>query len=164
MPKGTYIEEELITSKAFISLSKTAMRVYMLMAMRLKKKRNKYGKKERWDLINNGELEFTYAEAENKHNIPRSTFMNAITNLVEKGFIDIEHSGSGGIKGDKNLYSISQRWKKYGTITFIFKTRPKDTRGGRGFKAFPGNRKNRRKKKTSVQKTVIEPLQFSVNE
>jgi DNA-binding PadR family transcriptional regulator len=61
--------------------------------------------------------------------------MRAITELTEKGFIDITHSGSGGVKGDKSKYAISERWRDWGTDRFIEKTRKKDTRQGRGFAA-----------------------------
>jgi hypothetical protein len=145
MAKGTYIEEQEVMSKAFTSLTPTAMRVYLLLKMRIKKTAIGNGKKVKWTAINNGELEFSYSEAENKHGIPRSSFMNAITRLVETGFIDIEHSGSGGVKGDKSRYAISTRWVKFGTPHFIFKTSPKDSRGGRGFGAFPEHRNDRSK-------------------
>lgn len=148
MAKGTYIEEQEVISKAFRNLTPTAMRVYLLLKMRIKKTQMRgNGKRTRWKAINNGELEFSYSEAENKHGIPRSSFMNAITRLVETGFVDIEHSGSGGVKGDKSRYAISTRWVKYGSPHFIFKTRPKDSRGGRGFGSFPEHRNDRRKNK-----------------
>ena len=63
-------------------------------------------------------------------------FMRAITELVDKGFIDIIHSGSGGIKGDKSKYAISERWRKWETELFVKKTRLKDNRGGRGFAVY----------------------------
>ncbi len=131
MAKGTYIEEIEVISEAFKKLTPTAIRVYLLLKMRIKKIPRGNGKRAKWIPTNNGELEFSYSEAENKHGIPRSSFMNAITRLVETGFIDIEHSGSGGVKGDKNQYSISSRWVKFGSPHFIFKTRPKDSRSGR---------------------------------
>jgi len=63
--------------------------------------------------------------------------MRAIDTLIEHGFLDISHSGSGGKKGDKSLYAISERWKVWGTDAFTPVSRPKDTRAGRGFKKGP---------------------------
>ena len=164
MAKGTYIEEQEVKSEAFKGLTPTAIRVYLLLRMRMKKAPIPgNGKNTRWKTINNGELEFSYAEAESKYGIIRSSFMNAITRLVENGFIDIKHSGSGGVKGDKSLYSISERWRKFGTPHFLFKTRPKDTRSGRGFGSFPEHRKDWSKNRPSVQNSVNQPLQKSVN-
>ncbi|HDL07491.1 MAG TPA: hypothetical protein ENG35_01985 [Desulfobacteraceae bacterium] len=93
------------------------------------------GRKSERVIINNGQLEYTYSEAE-KAGIPRSTFMRAIDQLVSKGFIDIHHSGSGGKKGDKNLYGISNRWRAWGKAEFVEKKRPRDARGGRGFSIY----------------------------
>ena len=127
------IEKDLLKSEAYKSLSKSAILIYndFLMKRQLSKQNGKIGK-NRWVITNNGEIEFTYSEAEKK-GYPRSTFMRCITELVKKGFIDIQHSGSGGVKGDKSLYGISTRWQKWGTKDFIKKTRQKDQRSGRGF-------------------------------
>ncbi|MBW2709179.1 MAG: hypothetical protein JRD04_07860 [Deltaproteobacteria bacterium] len=83
-------------------------------------------------ILNNGELEYTYSEAE-KRGLPRATFMRAIDTLIEHGFLDISHSGGGGKKGDKSLYAISDRWLLFGTENFIPAKRSKDNRQGRGF-------------------------------
>jgi len=74
--------------------------------------------------------------------------MRALDELVEKGFIDITHSGSGGIKGDKSLYAISDRWKDYGKSNFKPMKRQKDSRKGRGFALlWEGEKANKAKKK-----------------
>jgi hypothetical protein len=132
-----YSERDLWNSQIFRSLSKTSILVYQDYRMKCKwqEDKRKKGKRENWYIINNGEIEYTYSEAE-KRRISRASFMRAITELVEKGFIDISHSGSGGVKGDKSKYAISQRWRNWGTDNFERKTRPKDTRGGRGFAVY----------------------------
>ncbi len=145
--KNTVIfERELLKSKSYKSISAGAIHVYSHFMM--KRKMNKIGHsgKARWAQINNGELVFTYSEAERELGMPRSTFMNCLDRLIEVGLIDIAHSGSGGKKGDVSLYAISQRWRKYGTNEFIEKQRPRDNRSGRGFAANPQHRKNRSKK------------------
>lgn len=105
------------------------------MKCRVQKIKAKTGRQDAWHIINNGEIEYTYSEAE-KRGISRASFMRGIDELIEKGFIDIAHSGSGGMKGDKSKYSISERWQAWGTERFEKKIRPKDKRGGRGFAVY----------------------------
>ena len=81
------------------------------------KLKTKKGRSNDWIIENNGEIVFTYAEAE-KQGIGRREFRNAIDQLVDKGFLDITHQGSGGHKGDTSKYALSERWKDYGTKEF----------------------------------------------
>jgi len=153
MAKSTaiYIDRALIKSKAFNSISAACYRVYFRF---LKKRRvkpiNARKRKKSYIISNNGEIIFTYSEARKKLGMPSSTFMKSIDKLIEVGLIDVIHAGSGGrspdgLHGDVSLYAISERWKTYGTPEFEIKTRPKDTRGGRGFKFHPENRCDRSK-------------------
>lgn len=129
------VERDLLKSIVFRSLNGTAKTVLFdfFMKCRMKRRKGKGGRKTERDILNNGELEYCYGEAEKK-GIPRSSFMRTLDELITKGFIDVPHSGSGGQKGDKSLYSISERWRAYGTDKFIHAFRPKDIRAGRGFK------------------------------
>ena len=136
------VERALLKSEAFRSLSGTAKTVYFdfCLKCRVKSIARKHGRKRERVILNNGEIEYTYSEAEKKTpKIIRSSFMRALDSLVERGFIDIEHSGSGGKKGDKNKYAISERWRKWGNADFIESSRPKDTRKARGFKSGDGH-------------------------
>ncbi len=142
-PKTVTVERAWLKSPAFRQLSGTQKTV--LFDFMMKRQLKKYNK--HWEITNNGDIEYCYSEAEKK-GIPRSTFMKCIDALIANGFIDIAHSGSGGKKGDKNLYWISNRWEKWGSDSFVRKTRPKDGRCKRGFAAHPG----RRKKNISTQK------------
>ena len=83
--------------------------------------------KEKWVIENNGKIVFTYAEASKKFGITRPRFQRALDDLIKYGFIDISHHG-GGMNHDYSTYSISERWKDYGTEKFEKKLRPKDTR------------------------------------
>jgi len=125
------VERQLLESAAFRGLSGTAKTV--LFDFRMKCKIG--GPKKQRVIINNGELEYTYSEAEKK-GIKRPAFMRAVDQLVERGFIDVTRSGSGGRKGDKSLYAISERWRAFGTAEFKSATRPKDTRQGRGWAVY----------------------------
>ena len=131
------VERALLKSKAFRVLNRTAKNVFFdfLMKCRVKGRKAQPGRKSERDILNNGELEYTYSEAEKK-DISRTSFMRALDELIGKGFIDVAHSGAGGVKGDKSKYGISERWREWGTDNFIKKTRSKDTRGGRGFEVY----------------------------
>jgi hypothetical protein len=129
-----YFERDIVKSGVFRSLSKTAIFVYLDFRLKCKWQPMKVKEgKNRWGIINNGEIEYTYSEAEKK-GISRSSFMRSLDELIKKGFIDVAHSGSGGAKGDKSKYVISERWRKYDTPDFIEASRPKDMRTGRGFR------------------------------
>jgi DNA-binding PadR family transcriptional regulator len=132
------IERELLKSEAFRSLSGNAKNVYFdfRMKCRIKKTKSRPGRKPERDILNNGEIEYSYSEAEKKA-IPRTSFMRALDELTGKGLIDVAHAGSGGKKGDKSLYAISERWRAWRTDEFIENPRRKDIRKGRGFR--PGN-------------------------
>ncbi|NLD38799.1 MAG: hypothetical protein GX654_18210 [Desulfatiglans sp.] len=137
------IERALLKSEAFRTLNGTEKTVLLdfLMKRTFQKINTKPGRKAEWIITNNGKIEYCYSEAEKK-GIPRATFMRAIDTLVSNGFIDIAHSGNGGVKGDKSLYSISDRWRKWGTDDFIEASRQKDGRLGRGFAVFWRNKKS----------------------
>ena len=122
------VEKEVLNSEAFRKLNGTAKTVYLdfLMKRQIKKVKARNGqKKKQVKILNNGEIQYTYGEAEMR-GIPRKTFMRAIDSLMEHGFIDVTHSGSGGRKGDVSLYAICDRWKTYGTDMFVHNVRPKD--------------------------------------
>ena len=95
-----------------------------------------------WVIKNNGDIVYPYVEAEKK-GIGRREFRNAIDELIEKGFIDINHQGSGGHSRDMTTYFIDVRWRGYGTDTFqpAKNPRKKDLRMGFGWSAFHANKK-----------------------
>ena len=157
------VERFLLKSKAFRSLSGTAKTVYFdfCMKCRVKSAARKPGKKRQRVILNNGEIEYTYSEAEKKKpKINRSAFMRALDGLIERGFIDVAHSGSGGKKGDKSKYAISERWRKWGGADFKKAIRPKDTRSGRGFKSGDAHWK---KKVKAAGKAPIKAIKRRIN-
>ncbi|WLE95203.1 MAG: hypothetical protein QTN59_10940 [Candidatus Electrothrix communis] len=105
-------------------------------------KRKDAKRSDDWIIRNNGEIVYPYAEAVNK-GIGRREFRNAIDELMNKGFLDITHHGSGGRSGDMTKYFLADRWKDYGTPSFRppNNPRPKDTRNGRGWNAYHEKRK-----------------------
>ena len=112
-------------SKAYKALKKPTA-FYVLGIFWTKRQFIKQGRqgKKQWNIANNGEIIFTYDEAEEKYKIPRTTFRNTLDELIEKGFIDIAATGQGQHKVT-TLYSISNRWRLYGTEKFEPAERPK---------------------------------------
>ena len=124
--ENTWILRKMINSSAIKQLNGKALHILLLFLDR--RQMQKVGRKKRWTIKNNGEIVFPYKEAQKRFHIPRSTFTRGIDNLIKYGFIDIAYLG-GGLIGDCTKYSISNRWKEFGTDKFVKKKRPKDTRG-----------------------------------
>ena len=130
----------------------TATSIFILMEFMYRRKVAKTGRKGGYEITNNSELIFTYAEAEKKHKIPRSTFCRSISQLVELGFIEIPHPGGGMLK-DCSMYGICDRWKDYGKEEFKKKSRQKDTRG-LGFKSETWEDQTHRKWKSNSKASI----------
>jgi hypothetical protein len=148
--QSIWVERALIESAAFCAL-KTAYAHKILDDFFTKRQFESIGRKgeKNWIIKNNGLIEFTYKEALAKYGFSEGTFRNAIDELRHKGFIDIA-SGGQGIYKATNLYSISNRWRNYGTPDYEQpKPRPKSV--NRGFQK--GNQYGRncyKEKKTTV--------------
>jgi hypothetical protein len=145
--QNVWTERRLLKSKAFFAL-RTAAAHKVLAIFWTKRQFEQIGRrgKEQWDIVNNGMIVFTYKEAR-RLGISDGAFRTAIDELCEKGFIDIAATGMGVHKAT-NLYFISDRWRKYGTLEYEKpKPRPKGPIN-RGFQK--GNRygRNSRKEKS----------------
>ena len=172
MNKGIWFDKDLLRSEAFRSLSKWSLLAYLdfLRRRKMHKLQRKKGRSDEWIIENNGAIVYPYLEAERK-GINRRNFRNAIDELIEKGFLDINHSGSGGRKGDVSTYWIDDRWQDYETDKFRPPKNPrvKDARKGRGWGVIMGNEKMKkkllakRKKKSSVLKMTPKSEVSSVN-
>jgi len=149
MTKNIWFDKDLLRSSAFRSLKKWSIIVYLDFLRRRQMEPVKRAKRsDDWIIKNNGEIVYPYSEAERK-GVGRREFRDAIDELMEKGFLDIAHQGSGGRSGDMTKYFIDDRWKQYGTPAFRPASNPrkKDNRQGRGWTAF-----HAKKKKSSVTK------------
>ena len=144
-----WIPARLIRSQAFRGLRTPTAHVVLALFW-TKRQMVKTGyRKRRWEIANNDEITFTYREAMHKWNISASAFRTAIDELRAKGFIDIAESGAGLYKST-NKYSLSDRWKGYGTPDYEPPNpRPRGPMN-RGFKR--GNRlgRNACEKKSTV--------------
>jgi hypothetical protein len=139
----------------------TANSIFVLMEFLYRRQFVFLGKAKKPVIKNNGEIVFTYAEAEDKFGIPRSTFKRAIDQLVDLGFIDIAHHGGGMLK-DCSKYGISERWKEYGKEQFKKKSRQKDTRG-LGFQSGDKwEKQTGRKRKTQSKVSITDGTRSSI--
>jgi hypothetical protein len=159
--KGIYLEAELLNSPAFQRLSRWGLRVYLrFLTKRVMVKRKSKDRAVTHSIANNGEIVFCYSEAV-KMGIPRREFRNALDELVDKGFLDINHQGAGGRTKDMSTYFVGKRWEKWDTPEYQPTPNPrkKDTRQGRGWAAW-----HARKKQSSVTISPPEiPLSNSEN-
>ncbi len=123
------IERKLLKSEAWWALTGAAPQVMtgFLVRRQFNEVRSPGGRRSSWVIINNGQIEFTYAEAKGKYGVTNPRFTRAIDQLVEVGFIDIAKQGGGMLK-NKTLYAISDRWEKFGTEEFKHVERQKDMR------------------------------------
>ncbi len=158
------LEQGLVKSKVWLSLSSTAKSVFLI--FRCKCRYEKYqGRKQRRktpELSNNGQIVFTYDEAMKKYGITAPRFRRAIDELIGKGFLDISATGQGTFKV-VTLYAISGRWRAYGTPDFVKVERSKRNAGYPGFKR--GNQLyKRRKEKKSTDKNVHGAMNEIVHE
>lgn len=123
-----FVSRRMIKSRAYLALkTATSCKVFMifLSKCRMEKMPAKPMHREKeWQITNNGEIQFTYIEAEAKYGISAGKFTRAIDELTRVGLIDITKTGL-GLQKDVTLYAISVRWEKYGTAEFVVKKRPK---------------------------------------
>lgn len=170
MTKKIWFEKEILRSSTFRALSKWSILVYFDFLRKRQMEPVKRSKRsDEWIIKNNGEIVYPYTEAEHK-GIGRREFRNAIDELVEKGFLDIAHQGSGGRSGDMTRYFIDDRWKDYGTPTFRQARNPrvKDNRQARGWSAFHANKKKSPitnlppKQSVSSDKSAIQDEESSI--
>ena len=132
--KVIVLDQCLVKSEAWLSLRGAATVVYLIFRTkcRFAKRQGKPGKRGPV-IINNGEIVFTYDEAEKKCRISRKRFGRALRELMAKGFIDIAASGT-GVHKVETWYAISERWRKYDTPQFKEVEWPKPNIANPGFK------------------------------
>jgi hypothetical protein len=115
LKRDVYLPWELLDSEAYKTLSATGIRV--LIRFFQKRTWSDIGKgRQKKRVYKNSGIAFTYAEA-NALGTSTSQFHVTIKKLFAVGFIDIEHQG-GGLARDYSRYSISERWRDFGTSNF----------------------------------------------
>ena len=121
---GVYLSDRAIRSVAFAHCTNTALRIYLELMTWRKMTALPNGK---WWIENNGKIYLTYIQAEKTLGIKTSSFLRGIKCLVEVGLIELPYKGA-GLKGDKNKFTLSKRWEKYGTKDFQVVKWEKDIR------------------------------------
>lgn len=143
-PGPVVISRELLLSPAYFDLGAKACQVLGVFFCKRKMANVPNGKRKEWMCTNNGEIVFTYDEAEGKYQISRQAFSRALGELIEHGFLDIEVPGI-GIGSAPTLYALSDRWTEWGKEGFVTKTRIK-----RYSHRFPKGKENPYYQKTQV--------------
>ena len=134
------LEREVVFSPAWRDLNPAnAVRVYIdfLSRRRFEKTKSSRKSKAKWKFVNNGEIVYTYGEAE-ELGMSNSAFKRAIDSLIDHGFLDIQETGMGIFKYNTR-YWISERWKQWGTEAFVERSRPKRNRWRPGIGFQPGH-------------------------
>jgi hypothetical protein len=118
--KGWFVRMsfELLHSEAYKKLNygpALKMLNWFYEKIRVEVNKKKRGK-DRYRIINDGEIDFTYREAAFR-GLTSQKFRKALKDLHGVGFIDIKKPGS-ALKGDFSVFAFSDRWKAYGTPNF----------------------------------------------
>ena len=128
MSDDKWVSQSLLESFAFRSLSRKSLLVLSRFWIKTKKvKVKQYKAKATWEISNNGDIEFTYAEAKNRLGLSGRSFTRAIDELIAKGFLKINEYGN-VYNRKKTLYWIDDRWHRYGRDNFEKSKRKKATR------------------------------------
>ena len=108
--RGVYFESDLLKSDAFWDLTGAAPQIYMVFRMKCVFSNRSIGKRKERIIVNNGEITYSFREAENNHGIPKSTFLRARDQLIEVGLIEIAKDGG---CHHTTQYAISDNWRQY---------------------------------------------------
>ena len=101
--KGKHIRiaDDMMSSKAWEDLSVYARALYMEF-------------KRKYNGVNEDDISFTYEEG--KKIMSKNTFIKALDELIEHGFIYIIRPG--GLNKQCTIYGFSNEWQYYGTNAF----------------------------------------------
>jgi hypothetical protein len=130
--KWTRIDTKMFTSKTFLSLSATSVKILILFLgkRRLIFPKDRKGSKGVMVCENCNELTMTYKELEDKpFNLTRPRITRAIDELLAKGFVSIVDPG-GTYKKHKAVYALSDLWHQWKPGTKPFNTRVRDVKRG----------------------------------
>ena len=90
---------------AWKMLSGSSVKVYVQLLIRSKRSKD-------------GQIWYTYNQANKDCGMGKNTFSNAINQLSDCGFIDIISSGK---YRKPNIYMLSERWRLYGTEDYLIR-------------------------------------------
>jgi hypothetical protein len=133
-PRVIVFELSLINSSAFRDLNRAALIVLLGFygKRRMVKQPHRSKREPTWVIENNGEITYTYKEAE-RQGISSPAFTRAIDHLIAHGFIEVAQTGAGLYK-TQTLYKILEKWRDWGTENFTTKPRvPRARYNSHGF-------------------------------
>ena len=151
--RDVFLSWELFESKAFSKLSASQIRTLLRFLQKREWITEGTGKKKR-RIFKNNDLSFSYSEARQVLGIGITQFWKNIHKLVEIGFIDIEHQG-GPYGRDYSRFTVSDRWRKYGTPDFEAVTKKRALKNGfdiRSNMEASGKKPSQKGKPTTSQK------------
>ena len=112
-----YLERELLESPAYWELTGNCIRVLTIFYLKRrfpnKKEVKKFKGYNKYTIVNNGEIVFTYKEAIKKYRFTKGTFKNCLEKLQEVGFIEVHVPGGNNLS---TKYKIVDYWQKYPTV------------------------------------------------
>jgi hypothetical protein len=117
MSQDLFIRFDLFNSKAFKNLSMGQFRIYFRLSSQKKYFKVKVRKKPKY-CEDNPDIKYSMRKMAKDEGVHLSTVQKAISKLAEVGFIDIVHRGA-AYEGDQNIYHLSDRWRLYGTPSFV---------------------------------------------
>jgi hypothetical protein len=149
------LEQKMLKSKVWLKLTGASTQIFLIFRTKCKmeKIKGKLGRYGGRTIANNSEIVFTYDEAAKKYDISKDRFTRAIDQLVKYGFIDICYT-TNGLHKVSTQYAISERWRDWGTNSFVVRKR-EIRKNGPGFKK--GNELWKQKKQTQQVKTRVTP-------
>jgi len=112
-----FFDFDELHSEAFKKLTYApALKVFCWFREKVKMKKNKCNRgRSRYDVLD-GNISFLYEEARFR-GLSSHQFSKALRELHKFGFIDVEKPDS-RLKNDFTLYSMSKRWRDFGTPNF----------------------------------------------
>ncbi len=121
---GTFIDREMLESKAYLAL--TGFAPQLLSLILLKRQFQNHGRKgkQKRVCINCDKLNITYTEFKSKYGVSQPRMTRGIDQLLEKGFLSIVHPG-GMYRQDKAIFSLSNNWLIW-QPGMVFETRKRE--------------------------------------
>lgn len=119
--KGNYYWNECWFSKSYLTLPAKARDLLMCLLTELKKEKVRVGKREKWAIVNNGDVSFTESSFRKLVGCSKETYRRSIHQLIGRGLIELTYQGGNG-QGDRSKYKVlairevpkvQQKWRNY---------------------------------------------------
>ena len=101
----------MLKSEAFRNLSDAAIKMLLIFLSKRQVEGTKHKDRERWTIVNNGRIEFTYAEGA-CWGINPKVFRSRLVELHRRGFIR-QNCPGGGNSRTPATYFLTSDWRKW---------------------------------------------------